>query len=160
MLLHSIPDSALTRTKPAQVALYLDCYLSSDSVNHVVDLCQKIGATLVMLAPPPHSLAVSRLEPYLGVLTRAGIEWEILAVASDPDVAVHELLERRPEVASLVCDSRSSLADHFHTEIAGSRGKPPVVLHVVLAPERSRARSGADDSRAVSWLEPRFNRGF
>jgi hypothetical protein len=160
MLLHSIPDSAPTRTKPAPVALYLDCYLSSASVNHVVDLCQKIGTTLVMLAPPSHSLAVSRLEPYLGVLDRAGIEWEILAVASDPDVALRDLLEQRPGVASLVCDSRSSLADHFHAEIAGSRGKPPVALHVVLVPERSRGRSGADDTRAVNWLEPRFNRGF
>lgn len=157
MLLQTIPDSALIGAKPAQVALYMDCYLSPDAFSHAVELCRKNGATLIILASPPHSVAVSRLEPYLGALTQAGIEWEIFPVAR---VAVPELLRRRPEIATLVCDSRSDLAQYCNAEIARPNGMAPVALHVTLAPQRSQASPMANISREVNWLEPRFNRGF
>lgn len=159
MFLHRIPASALTQAKPAQVALYLDSNLSPDAVHHAIDQCAGSGATLLMLAPPPHNAAVSRAEPYLGILKRAGVAWDMVAIAGDPEVAVPELLRQRPEIVALVCDSRSIPAHSFGT----GRSAPdrlPVTLHVVVAAGRKSVRAEAHDSNVVNWLEPRFNRGF
>jgi hypothetical protein len=144
-----------------QLALYLDTALPRALTRQLVELCRRQDSRLVILAPPPGDLAVSRIEPSLSALTRAGIEWEIVTVEGDPAVAVPELLRRRPAISMLVCDHRSALTHALYQGGARAPGKSPVPLLVMLIPEPELARGErAAPEREVDWLEPRFHRGF
>jgi hypothetical protein len=131
-----------------QVALYLDIDLSRAGMAHVIDLCSDHQAHLLILAPPPHNLAVSRLEPHLGALARAGIDWS-LAVRPG---SLEQQLQGLDGIVQLVCDSRSALA-HRH-------GPLPAALRVLLAPATEARPTGPAGEVRVDWLAPRFNRGY
>lgn len=131
-----------------RVALYLDTWLSRELMAHVLEQCRDLGASLLCLAPPPGNLAVSRMEPHLGALDRAGIEWQMQAVDGELGAGLPDL----PGITQLVCGSRSALAHH--------RGPLPVPLLILLNPEPVPARAKPEPERTIDWLAPRFNRGY
>lgn len=131
-----------------RVAMYLDTYLSRELMAHVIEHCRELGAGLLCLAPPPHNLAVSRLEAHLGALTKAEVEWEIQGIECEHADPFREL----DGVVLLVCESGSALARH--------RGALPAPLLVLLNPEPRTARHRAEPEPTVDWLAPRYNRGF
>lgn len=137
-------------TSPAtpQAALYLDIDLSRAGMAHVIELCSDRQARLLILAPPPHNLAVSRLEPHLGALERAGIDWQLSARQG----SLEQQLAGLDGTLQLVCDSRSALARRH--------GPLPAPLLILLTTTAEPRRAGSDRTPRVDWLAPRFNRGY
>lgn len=126
----------------APVVLYLDTWISPELLDHVVARCRERGSALLCLAPPPHPLAVSRLEPRLAALEAAGIAWSLRAVPAG--------VELPPAAELLVCAEGSALARH--------PGPLPAPLLILLNPA-SRALRG-EPAAAPDWLAPRLHRGY
>lgn len=135
-----------------QVALALDAPLEHALMAHVIELCRERRASLLCLAPPPQALAVSRLEPHLASLARSGVTWAVLPCADTLEDALPTLLDERPGIELLVCDSRSALA---RSPVAGA-----VPTLILLARDALPRRPAAGAPRQPDWLAPRLHRGF
>lgn len=129
------------------IVLYLDRELSRSLMRHLVQRCHEAGAALVCLAPPPGPLAIARLEPHLGALEAAGIDWRVWPASGDIIADIAAL----PAARLLVCAEGSALAD--------LSDNLPAPLLILLNPPPASPLDTAEPG-AVNWLASSLHRGI
>lgn len=142
-----------------RVALLADTPVSRGAMEQILALCQRMTASLVVLAPADRALATSILEALLPTLKQAGIDWDIVPLTGDLRKAVQDYLTTHAEVELVACDSRSGLAQAMFD--GGSAGHIlPVPLLMPLIVEPVAAWRPAEIPGEIDWLRPDLNRGF
>lgn len=142
-----------------RVALLADTPVSRDTMAQVLALCQRMSASLVVLAPADRALATSILEALLPALEQAGIDWDIAPLSGDLFSTARDYLAAHPEVELVACDSRSGLAQVMFGE-SGAGHILPVPILIPLIIEPVAARQPAERAGEIDWLRPDLNRGY
>jgi len=129
------------------IVLYLDRELSRPLMRHLIQRCLEADAALVCLAPPPGPLAITRLEPHLGALEAAGIDWRVWPTSGDVVADIAAV----PAARLLVCAEGSALAD--------LSDNLPAPLLILLNPPLVSPLDEAEPA-PVNWLAASLHRGI
>lgn len=116
-----------------QVALYLGGELAAEAMQYVMQTCARLRHGLTVMTFQSESDAQSLLAPYQDALATAGIKLRIVVLSGDPTASLARALNRRPEVAFLVCNEAGFFG---HGLLNGAHSGMPVPVVLVAANER------------------------